>query len=679
MRRNDALQRIQSLIEQSDALYYKDRLAALAATEQALELLAQFDDVALRAASLRTMGQLLIASAQLDDAQPYYQDALALYEQLPQNDEQTLGRARCYLGLGGIAKRRSHYDDALVYQRKAATLAGEVGDALLEAKSRNNLGLTHWSMDSLDAALEQFFEALRLLSTFEDDESMMIRASIHSNAGLIFASRDDLQFAVEQYQEAMHIVGRTEFAIKEANFAFRLAEIFLELKQLDEASVYFERAQTLMDQDPAIHHSDLLEVRAHLATLDTRWDAALGYFEQALDVYTTNEDVRQQACVLIYMARIAASQSDWVSCEQWLEMAWSRASSIEDGQFMRAACRERIECYRAQAKWASAFECSEQMRALEQCLATRHRDAQLAAVDRNYQMESQAQAARLWKEHSESLEAQVQARTAEMEEANTLLLSEVLRHQHTVRQLERARDAAEAASRAKSSFLAVASHELRTPLNAIIGYAQLVLEDVSDGLIDEVSMSRDLGRVLDSAHHLLSMIEDILELARLESGEQTLDPKMLSLQSLFDMLDAHHRPQLGDNTLSFGHDLPSEQSSLYVDQHALVAVMNQLIANAIKFTDGGEIRVDATINGAHCEFQVTDSGVGLDPAMAHKIFEAFEQEDFSSTRTHGGLGIGLALCQHYTQLLGGQLKLDMQWRDGARFVVQLPRAILVAH
>ncbi|MCA9489489.1 MAG: HAMP domain-containing histidine kinase [Myxococcales bacterium] len=221
---------------------------------------------------------------------------------------------------------------------------------------------------------------------------------------------------------------------------------------------------------------------------------------------------------------------------------------------------------------------------------------------------------------------------------------------------------ARAAERAKDRFLQNMSHELRTPLNAVVGYAELLHEE---GFEDREAARGDLGHIVTASRSLLGIIDDLLDLARWDAGDRPLDAVRVSIRPLLDEVCAQIAFQVPVS-------LPDEDAAVVADPAALRRVLANLLGNAAKFTEQGAIRVEIE-RGDPLRIRVRDTGPGFDPAQAEQLFERFFQVDDSSTRRHGGSGLGLALCRRLVDGMGGRIHATST-TTGAVFTVELPTA-----
>ena len=236
--------------------------------------------------------------------------------------------------------------------------------------------------------------------------------------------------------------------------------------------------------------------------------------------------------------------------------------------------------------------------------------------------------------------------------------------------LDEARHQAEENSRMKSDFVASMSHELRTPLNGILGFAELIREDAPNADIREQA-----DTIYQSGQHLLSLVNDVLDLAKIESGYMTLESIPFALSPLLqDLVVLHGAPAQQKGLVlvtDFAADLPEQ---LLGDPTRVRQVINNLLSNAVKFTEAGEIRLSAQVEGRRLVVGVRDSGPGIAPDAQAHIFERFRQAAAFITREHGGTGLGLALVREVVGLMGGEVRLESELGRGSYFEFWIPLA-----
>jgi len=243
-----------------------------------------------------------------------------------------------------------------------------------------------------------------------------------------------------------------------------------------------------------------------------------------------------------------------------------------------------------------------------------------------------------------------------------------------VHELEVARDAAQEASRTKSSFLANMSHELRTPLNAIIGVTEMLQEDAREfSREDEIE---PLDRVQRAARHLLALINDILDLSKIEAGKMDLVLESFPISTLIDDVVHTVEPIASKNGNEIVVDCPDTIGTMYADQIRVRQALMNLMSNASKFTSNGTVAISVarvrTAAGECVEFSVADTGIGMSPEQLGRVFQEFSQADSSTTRKYGGTGLGLAISRRFCQMMGGDIAVESELGRGSKFVIALP-------
>jgi PAS domain S-box-containing protein len=270
------------------------------------------------------------------------------------------------------------------------------------------------------------------------------------------------------------------------------------------------------------------------------------------------------------------------------------------------------------------------------------------------------------KRHADELDARVNERTAELHAANERL-------QHEIAERRRAQAEADRASRLKSEFLANMSHELRTPLNAILGFTQLI----HDGAVapESPQFTEFLGDILASGHHLLQLINDVLDLSKVEAGKLEFHPEPVDLGVLVAELLAIMRTTAASKSIVIANEVAPDMPAVVIDAARLKQILYNYVSNALKFTEpGGRVVVRANLadDGSRFRLDVEDTGIGIAPEDFERLFVEFQQLDAGVAKKHAGTGLGLALCKRLAEAQGGTVGVSSVPGKGSTFYALLP-------
>ena len=255
-------------------------------------------------------------------------------------------------------------------------------------------------------------------------------------------------------------------------------------------------------------------------------------------------------------------------------------------------------------------------------------------------------------------------------------ISVALERQLHQQELKEAKETAESASKTKSAFLANMSHELRTPLNAIIGYSEILSEDAAD--TGDSTALGDLNKIKNSGQHLLSLINDVLDLSKIEAGKMEFMFENVEVKSVVEELLETIKPSLAENDNEIVSNFDSRVSEVRADNMRFKQVILNLLSNANKFTTNGKITVNVNLvdrdSRNHVSISITDTGIGMAPEQLDRVFEAFSQADSNISKKYGGTGLGLAITRRICTLMDGDINVESVKGAGSTFTVSFPAA-----
>ncbi len=265
------------------------------------------------------------------------------------------------------------------------------------------------------------------------------------------------------------------------------------------------------------------------------------------------------------------------------------------------------------------------------------------------------------------LKHQVNARTRELKKINLEMEDRIAERTD---ELARAMERAQAADRIKSAFLATMSHELRTPLNSIIGFTGILLQGLAEPLNQE--QEKQMKMVQHSARHLLSLINDVLDISKIEAGQMELGPAEFELRPSIEKVIRVISPQAEKKGIRLITEIADDAGTIFADQRRVEQVMLNLLSNAVKFTDQGYVKIGCRIVKDGYEVSVSDTGMGIEPEEMDNLFQPFHQADAGTARKHEGTGLGLSICAKLVDLMHGTISVKSEPGKGSTFSVYFP-------
>ncbi len=266
------------------------------------------------------------------------------------------------------------------------------------------------------------------------------------------------------------------------------------------------------------------------------------------------------------------------------------------------------------------------------------------------------------------LKHQVNARTQELRQINQEMEKRIVER---TAELNEAMEKAKEADRLKSAFLATMSHELRTPLNSIIGFTGIILQGLAGPLNEE--QHKQMSMVQTSARHLLTLINDVLDISKIEAGQLALSITSFELKPSIEKMVKLISPMAEKKGLELKLDISDDVQTVTTDQRRLEQVILNLLNNAVKFTEKGGVSISCRTRDDHYILSVADTGIGMGPEEMEHIFKPFHQIDTGLTRKYEGTGLGLSISKKLLKMMGGEIHVESQRGKGSIFTIRFPK------
>lgn len=579
--------------------------------------------------------------------------------------------------------------------------AGEAGPVLRKAldgiawikepvKVRGDLLMSEgnlWMLeDKAAAALEAFQEAYRTFGALRDRRSEAVALQ---NLGALYSSANDDARAERYYKQAAEAF--TGDPLLSLTIHNRRGNVLLTLERYQEAEAeYLAALKIARSLNKPLTEARVLANLARNQVEARQLDAADRTIERGFALTRTEDAVGLRRSLLATAARLAADRGDLAKAERFIRECFARLDLTTTSIEFRTAHLYAYQIFRETGAVALALRHLEALRRLNDEAVKVSTTASASLMSARFDFARQeAQIANL--QRAEAVrKAQFQRTLFLSIGGATLVIIALLsfgvvtlrRSRNQVRAanvvLNETNLALEKALKAKTEFLATTSHEIRTPLNGILGMTQVIL---ADGALAPQMRDR-IGIVHDAGMTMRSLVDDILDVAKMETGHLVVDPQPMDLCVTLREVTRLWEEQARAKGLGFDLQLSHAPQWIVSDSGRLRQIVYNLLSNAVKFTERGSVGLRAVQEGEgdalRLRLVVSDSGIGIPPAKFEEIFESFRQVDTSTTRRFGGTGLGLAICRNLARALGGEITVESEEGSGSRFIVDLPLTLAAA-
>lgn len=601
-------------------------------------------------------------------AQKYYDQALQIFDQT----KNQLGKAKIYNNLGALNHSKNNYVDALKYYQKSLTIREKLNDYSGMGKTFNNIGNVHFSQENYDLALYYYDKSLTIREKYNDQMGI---AGCYSNMGLVYDMQGNHETAINNFQKAMAIYQQYDDILGIGETYKKIALSYLHMNAFKRSLKYFK--QTLQIQKSL---GDKMGQATTYMFMAEAYNKNLR-FHQALTCEKQSMQIAQSLQVLSLYADVYKQMSiTYEGLGDYKKALWFHKQFLQskDSLFRinKTKAFENLEI-RFQNKYQQLqIESLKSDNELKSLKLKRYKNQRimlvliiviaasiitiLALIRRRLQRKNQT----IFDQNEE-----IRVQKEELEKYKQHL--ELIVQERTAAFLE-AKEHAEESDRLKTAFLANMSHEIRTPLNAIVGFSNLFSMDA----IEKKEALKFASIIQSNSSVLINLINDIIDIAKIEAGDFRISSCRVDITKLVNEVYQSFMPLLkGDNSKNIDMILDTEiTDSLIIstDDTRMRQVLNNLISNAIKFTDKGFVKVGYRIVDDFVQFYVADTGTGISPDNLEIIFERFKKIEKNQGKFYRGTGLGLSISKHIVDLMGGKIWVTSKMGKGSTFYFKIP-------
>lgn len=570
---------------------------------------------------------------------------------------------------------RGDSEKAREYFETLLDVAIAMGDELRIANATNNIGVSYQHQGRYIEALDFYKKVLFSYERLGDKRGIGIASQ---NIGFIYEVQGDYAMALKYYRRSLVPRIALDDVSGIANSLSRIGDILLLQGALDSAEYYYTLSlEKFRSIDLEIGISSALHNLGSIHYAREEFEEAMSQFQQSLEIQEQVGDKNNTAVALTSIGNTYYQLGDYRRSVENCQRAFDLADPVNSLEEVQKACDCLRQAYKALQDFRLALKFSERSQIILDSIRQNGISSELQQMEYDRQILADSLA---HVQERSALELEYQQ---ELTQRNYMLfgglgLAMLAFVFFRVRQQKRGRDREriveqerieklEQIDKMKDQFLANTSHELRTPLNGIIGISESLLDESTDE-----SARENLGMVVASGKRLASLVNDLLDFSRIRNADLQLRQRPLGLKPVVDMVVLVIKPLTKGKDIKLSSNVGKDLPAVYADEDRLTQVLYNLVGNAIKFTERGEVSVRALEKDGMVEITVSDTGIGIPKEKQEEIFEAFEQADGSIAREYAGTGLGLSITKMLVEQHGGTIAVRSEVGSGSAFIFTLP-------
>ncbi|MFC2152263.1 tetratricopeptide repeat protein [Bacteroidota bacterium] len=586
-----------------------------------------------------------------DESLSFYQKSIEIAESIGSKEK----AARSYQCIGTLYNDLQKYSLAHYYYEKALEIYNQTNNVERKAAILQNIGVLHYNWGDFIQSIDFYKKSLNIYEELNDKQNIAISLS---NIGVVYEESKNYNMALDYYLRALIIFEDIGFKPTLVYIFYNLGSIYRNIGNYSKSIEYFNKGLKLSKEISMIDY-----ISYNYEALSGVYDE-MGNYHEALIFYKEFAVIKDSLFNEEKHRQIGELEAQFQTTQNEKEIEFLKLDQeLQESKLRKKENQNLILIISSLLTVIIAFMLFLFARAQKRLTSKLQTE-----IEEHEKTEEQLNIIK------EELEIRVKERTAEIEESNKKLIDEITGHKETMKNLEIAKNKAEEADRLKSNFLANISHEIRTPMNAITGFSQmLMLKKLSIRKRNEY-----INLVQDGCNNLTNLIDDIVDFATIESGQAKIEKREFNPHPILEYLSDHYTSELvkrdkDDVFLSYANENKEIDITINTDPSRLKQILSILIDNAIKFTEKGYVEFGFIHTKQNeIQFFVRDTGVGIDEKHFEIIFERFRQVDETTTKQHGGTGIGLSVAKNLVGLIDGKITLESTPGRGTTFFVNLP-------